>query len=817
MHVINSFVKRKFVWSLRRIISILMIALPFLIGGIAADHAQAQVLLDTVNHKIDLGNFSGLNDSIIAMPVQIRNSYALGGITIRFIYDTTYLHPVVVATDTIIDSISQALPETTFVFTDSIVPSGGRWMNSQNGYYLASHAVASDVANREAGNILFYYSGALPYAYLAPKTDTVGEVMKLYFRVSSNAPMNGSTTITLRDEPWDTIAGQSGRMNNFSDTTGLILIYPSITGRATFTVDTPAVVIDPCPSDTCPDTCCSTAGNHAPAVAAIIPSAYEIYQGDSVRFTVSATDSDGDQLSLRAIGLPTNAQFLPSNPVTGTANVSGTFRFVPSFAQSGNFTIDFQATDEHSANSSIRTVSITVNVLDIDRLFTTSTYGGAPVGGVPGATPIIMPIDLATSKTVYGVQFDMSYPSQVVRIDSLVVTDRTPEYVVYENIGQVPDTVRVVTFGLDNEEILSGSGSAILNAYMRIDSEATPGDYWVHFYDAWESIDPNPAIPSLTLRTDSGIVQVDNYGDVNLDKKVNVADLVNVVAYIVGTYGLPPRNFATANVVRDIDVNVIDLVGIVNLIFGLPVSPSPIQNNSTDGLFASMKIEHGDLSPGQLTKLNVTGEFPEDVAGIQLQIDYDPEVMELQRPELADLTGAFILVYNDDHRGRMRMLIYTQQPWKPENSIPKGASDIVRLTANIKRGFSADDQTHIKITDAVLSSPNAKEIPVEGSSPVVPSSFTLYQNYPNPFNPDTRIEFDIKHEGGGRIENVKLDIYNILGQHVKTLVDYAVTAGHHSVGWDARDNDGRPVSTGIYLYRLQVGDKAQTRKMLLLK
>jgi hypothetical protein len=778
-----------------------------IVFGALCENSNAETVHDSVNYKIDIGNFTGLPGGVARMPVQIKNIEPIRGFQIRITYDSNFITPYR------IDPVGSP----SSYYYDSLELVGRGWQTiSVSGldtsyWTFASHDTAEGSIH---WNAIFAVFAPLvfepPIPYIVAESDTVTTIFNLLFNVKSTAAIGTSSIVSVANY---TGPNQDYRDNQFSDTLGDTTYLPGL-GFGIFTVgENP----DPCPDDTCPDTCCTVGGNHAPTVNAIVPSAYEIYQGDSVKFSVTAVDSDGDQLSLRAIGLPANAQFTPSNPVTGTASVTGYFRFLPTFAQSGNFSIDFQATDEHGAVSSIRTVSITVNVLDIDRLFTTSAYGGSPVGGIAGARDIVFPIDLATSKTVYGVQFDMAYPSLVVRIDSMVVTDRTPEYVVYENINQVPDTVRVATFGLDNEPIIDGAGSAILNAYMRIDSEATAGDYWIYFFDAWESIDPNPEMPSLALKTDSGIVQVDLLGDVNLDKYINVADLVNVVAYIIGAYGLPPRNFATANVVRDSYVNVVDLVGIINLIFGLPLSPAPAQNNNDDGLFATLKIEHDDLSSGQLTKLNVRGEFPDDIAGVQLQIDYDPEVFEFDKPELTDITGDFILAYNNDHSGRIKMALYSSQPLRRDAVIPAGPADVVYLPAHIKKDIKEEDVSVIQITEAVLSNPTAKEVRIAGSAAVIPVGFILYQNYPNPFNPDTKIEFDIKHDGGGRIEQAKLDIYNILGQHIKSLVNGDISAGRHSVSWNGTDDSGRHVSTGIYLYRLQVGDKSQTKKMLLLK
>lgn len=559
-------------------------------------------------------------------------------------------------------------------------------------------------------------------------------------------------------------------------------------------------------------------GNQPPVVSDITPSTYIIEQGESLpSIAVSASDPEGDSLYLEAIGLPLNASFSPSNPVYGKGYVSGSFNWTPSFTDSGLYVINFQATDSLGQKSGVKSIYITVEVIEEDRLFTTSNYGVGtrPTGGIPGAVEVVFPIDLVTTRTVYGINFDMTYPVSIVEIDSIAVTDRTPEYVIYDNLGQFPDSIRIVAFGLNNEPVVEGSSTAILNAYMTVDSNAIPDDYWVHFYDAWESVDPDPEIPSLNLVVDSGIIQVDILGDVNLDKHIDVADVVNVVGYIIGNFGLVKRNFEAANVIQDTIVNVIDLVGVINLIFGLPVNPSPAPLNY-DGELATLTIEHDDLFAGQMAKLNVCGEFPDDVAGIQLQIDYNPSAVKFDPPEIPENVDNFSLAYNDDQNGRMRLVVYSNKPWNPETLIPAGISDVVLLPASIRQDIDAGDNTKFRITQAYLSNSNAVEIPVERDDALLPATFVLYQNYPNPFNPQTKIEFEISHSDY-LLQNVSLSVLNILGQNVKTLINEEMTPGRYSVTWDATDENGARVATGIYLYRLELGDKSETKKMLLLK
>ncbi|UCE07064.1 MAG: T9SS type A sorting domain-containing protein, partial [bacterium] len=94
----------------------------------------------------------------------------------------------------------------------------------------------------------------------------------------------------------------------------------------------------------------------------------------------------------------------------------------------------------------------------------------------------------------------------------------------------------------------------------------------------------------------------------------------------------------------------------------------------------------------------------------------------------------------------------------------------------------------------------------------LPQSYYLYQNYPNPFNPQTNIEFSI----GEPIE-VKLVIYNLLGQQVKTLTQGYYPAGRHKIAWDGRNDYDQLVASGIYFYRFKSDKYIKTRKCILLR
>jgi hypothetical protein len=94
----------------------------------------------------------------------------------------------------------------------------------------------------------------------------------------------------------------------------------------------------------------------------------------------------------------------------------------------------------------------------------------------------------------------------------------------------------------------------------------------------------------------------------------------------------------------------------------------------------------------------------------------------------------------------------------------------------------------------------------------VPDKFTLGNNYPNPFNPTTTFNFSIAKSG-----LVRIAVYNVLGQKIKTLIDKQMQAGNYKATWDGTDNFGSHVSSGVYFYRLESHSFSVTKKMILMK
>jgi hypothetical protein len=129
-----------------------------------------------------------------------------------------------------------------------------------------------------------------------------------------------------------------------------------------------------------------------------------------------------------------------------------------------------------------------------------------------------------------------------------------------------------------------------------------------------------------------------------------------------------------------------------------------------------------------------------------------------------------------------------------------GMLDEVRIYSNAL----SDDEVYF-----LYDNPGAH---VNDSPVAKPQEFVLNQNYPNPFNPTTTISYQL-----AKNSDVLLTIYNQTGQKVRTLVQEKQGSGFQSINWDGRDDAGQQLSSGIYLYRLQVDNKVQTRKLMLVK
>jgi hypothetical protein len=156
--------------------------------------------------------------------------------------------------------------------------------------------------------------------------------------------------------------------------------------------------------------------------------------------------------------------------------------------------------------------------------------------------------------------------------------------------------------------------------------------------------------------------------------------------------------------------------------------------------------------------------------------------------------------------------------WNANNSpIEPGDSAIFRLPVQLTNNNV--DSIHVLMSSGDNNDVALLNTPQQGIQDIrntIPREWMLYQNYPNPFNPTTTIEFDVP-EVAGKIPRVAVQIFNILGQHVRTIRRGIHDAGRDKVIWDGLSGNGARVASGVYFYRLLAGDYVSTKKMVMLK
>jgi GH35 family endo-1,4-beta-xylanase len=149
---------------------------------------------------------------------------------------------------------------------------------------------------------------------------------------------------------------------------------------------------------------------------------------------------------------------------------------------------------------------------------------------------------------------------------------------------------------------------------------------------------------------------------------------------------------------------------------------------------------------------------------------------------------------------------------------PESWAQLATTLASAKSAIAQNYSASVSAADALGQAKDNLKNAIDGlvtgvnSRIASPKTFALDQNYPNPFNPTTAITYRLTTSG-----KVRLTIYNILAQKIKTLVDSYQSAGEHTVTWDAIDDQNNSASSGVYLYRLDAGERTLQKKMILLK
>jgi hypothetical protein len=291
-------------------------------------------------------------------------------------------------------------------------------------------------------------------------------------------------------------------------------------------------------------------------------------------------------------------------------------------------------------------------------------------------------------------------------------------------------------------------------------------------------------------------------GDADASGAVDIDDVVYLISYIFSGGPAPdPVESGDADCSGGIDID--DVVYLIAYIFS--GGPEPCADCDKGTL---SKLDHGsaelnitDVIDRQSSSILIGVKSTVEIQGVQLEFNLQPANQEPKTTVLVE--GMQMFSGHVDGRFKVGLVDLNGQ-----KMIPEGDADLLRI--------EMPPEATIDLETAILAKRGSGKLNVvvtrSKTETMTPGKFELAQNYPNPFNPTTEISFSLPEA-----THVRLDIYNIMGQKVSSLADDYLSAGNHKVTWNGENDDGHPVSSGIYFYKIEANGTVECKKMLLLK
>lgn len=296
------------------------------------------------------------------------------------------------------------------------------------------------------------------------------------------------------------------------------------------------------------------------------------------------------------------------------------------------------------------------------------------------------------------------------------------------------------------------------------------------------------------------------YGDASGDSTVNAYDASVILKYLSDYIPHTEIDSTSADVSLDNSLSTLDasliLQYTVSLIDSLPYSGTGFNANGT------LALEDAKVSPSdQFVKVPVKIQEGENIYGFHAEIDYDNSKLEyVDVVDWDENFSSFTKVIKNEN-GKIKISAASTENIAADGNFVNVKFKLLNLT---------EGQTEVKLselrwneneTQTNVSSSLVSVVTDVDNSEAIPEEYSLKQNYPNPFNPSTKIFFGLPNA-----DNVKIVVYNFLGEKIQEVVDRQYAAGKYTVTFD-----GSNLTSGIYYYKIRAGNFTQTRKMMLVK
>jgi hypothetical protein len=242
------------------------------------------------------------------------------------------------------------------------------------------------------------------------------------------------------------------------------------------------------------------------------------------------------------------------------------------------------------------------------------------------------------------------------------------------------------------------------------------------------------------------------------------------------------------------------------------------------------------VTPGDEVAVDVSLYNEKNLASVSVALDYGPQYLTFDSAAFVGTRGEAamtksvqfnsgekklwaLLTFGDDTplapgSGVLTRLYFTADEAAPDTDVEIDSTTYFNIANTYVNLTTADGSLQITpfFTYGLVQIRLTTDVNDITDESNLPTQYQLAQNYPNPFNPSTVIQFSLPTAG-----DVHLDVFNILGQRVSRLVDQYLPAGVHQVTFSGKTDSGRPLASGVYFYRISVGNFTDSRKMVLVK
>ncbi len=245
----------------------------------------------------------------------------------------------------------------------------------------------------------------------------------------------------------------------------------------------------------------------------------------------------------------------------------------------------------------------------------------------------------------------------------------------------------------------------------------------------------------------------------------------------------------------------------------------------TYGAEAVLQLGTGSGKVGtQHNVVQVTMANDTTVIALQMEIADVPDFIRPDSVWTTERSSGFTVAWKEDSLSILHILVLSMDA---SSSIPRGSGAVLNISYTVQPGAEQfKDLALVFFTAPKVVAPGSVKIPavglagkfmvgntaVEEHGGQQPGRFALAQNFPNPFNPETRVTFELPER-----QQARLEIFNLLGQRIRTLVQGELAGGVHAATWDGLTERGEAAAGGVYLYRLQAGPYHECKRMVLMR